>query len=157
MPCAMCDVRYAIDRGDTIFALKIRDHQDWVIRVGERRGQLKGNTLAIYAARADGRLYRIVAGPDAHPAGKPLNKSVWAWWTKFFVFLTDCEVPGTYNISVGKTLAPVVLCGVTNGFRSGWGAEIHAGYCSYTGTARRAGQPVLQEVRNFNACNFAVA
>lgn len=151
------DVQYAIDCGDTIFAPKIRDHLRWAIGVGKRRGQLKDSTLAAYAARADDRLDRLVAGPVAHPAGKALNKQVKAWRTKFFIFLTDREVPATNNISEREIRPSVVFRKVTNGFRSDWGAQIHAGYRSVTGTARLSGQPALQAIRDLTAGNFAVA
>lgn len=151
------DVQYAIDCGDTIFAPKIRDHLRWAIRVGKRRGRLKDSTLAAYAARADNKLDRLVARPVAHPAGQVLNKQIKAWRTKFFVFLTDRDVPATNNISEREIRPSVVFRKVTNGFRSDWGAQIHAGYRSVTGTARLAGQPALQAIRDLIGRKFAVA
>lgn len=151
------DVQYAIDCGDTIFAPKIRDHLRWAIRVGKRRGRLKDSTLAAYAASADNKLDRLVARPVAHPAGQVLNKQIKAWRTKFFVFLTDRDVPATNNISEREIRPSVVFRKVTNGFRSDWGAQIHAGYRSVTGTARLAGQPALQAIRDLIGGKFAVA
>lgn len=151
------DVQYAIDCGDTIFAPKIRDHLRWAIRVGKRRGSLKDSTLAAYAARADNTLDRLVAWPVAHPAGQVLNKQIKAWRTKFFVFLTDREVPATNNISEREIRPSVVFRKVTNGFRSDWGAQIHAGHRSVTGTARLAGQPALQAIRDLIGGKFAIA
>jgi len=151
------DVQYAIDCGDTIFAPKIRDHLRWAIHIGKRRGRLKDSTLAAYAARADNTLDRLVAQPVAHPAGQVLNKQIKAWRTKFFVFLTDREVPATNNISEREIRASVVFRKVTNGFRSDWGAQIHAGYRSVTGTARLGGQPALQAIRDLIGGKFACA
>ena len=51
--------------------------------------------MAAYAATADNKLDRLVA----HPAGKVLNQQIKAWRKKFFVFMTDREVPATNNIS----------------------------------------------------------
>jgi transposase len=46
---------------------------------------------------------------------------------------------------------------VSNGFRLGCGAQIHAGYRSVTGTARLGGKPALQAMRDLIGGNFAVA
>jgi transposase len=89
---ALRDVQYAIDCGDTIFVPKIRDHLRWAIRVGKRRSQLKDNTLAVYAAKTDSKLDRLMIAPVAHPAGKLLLRQIKAWRTKFFVFMPDVSV-----------------------------------------------------------------
>lgn len=151
------DVQYAIDSGDTIFAPKIRDHLRWAIRVGKRRGRLKDSTLAAYAAKADDKLDELVAAPVAHPAGKVLKKQIKAWRTKFFVFMTDRDVPATNNVSEREIRPSVVFRKVTNGFRSDWGAQIHAGYRSVTGTARLNGQPALDAIRDLIGGTFALA
>jgi transposase len=46
---------------------------------------------------------------------------------------------------------------VTNGFRSDWGAQVHAGYRSVTGTARLTGKSALAAVRDLVDGGFAVA
>lgn len=91
-----------------------------------------------------------------HPAGQVLNKQIKAWRTNFFVFLTDREVPATNNISEREIRPSVAFRKVTNGFRSDWGAQIHAGYRSVTGTACLHGQPALRAIRDFIGGNFAV-
>lgn len=151
------DVQYAIDCGDTIFAPKVRDHLRWAIRVGRRRHHLKDSTLASYAARADLRLSRMMLAPVAQPAGKALMKQIKAWRAKFFVFLTDRAVPATNNVSEREIRPSVVFRKVTGGFRSDWGAAIHAGYRSVTGTARLQGQSALGAIRNLVDGSFAVA
>lgn len=151
------DIQYAIDCGDSVFAPKIRDHLRWCIGVGRRREQLKDTTLKAYAARAEDRLDRLLAIPAAHPAGAVLKKQVKAWRTKFFVFITDRRVPATNNISEREIRPSVVFREVTNGFRSEWGAQIHAGYRSVTGTARLAGKTPIEAVRSLVDGTFAVA
>jgi len=151
------DVQYAIDSGDTIFAPKIRDHLRWAIGVGRRRHTLKDSTLVSYAAKADLKLSRLMHAPVAHPAGKALLKQVKGWRTKFFVFLTNRDVPATNNISEREIRPSVVFRKVTNGFRSDWGAQIHAGYRSVTGTARLSGQSALAAVRDLVDGKFALA
>ena len=95
--------------------------------------------------------------PVAHRAGKVLLKQVKAWRAKFFVFMTDRNVPATNNISEREIRPSVVFRKVTNGFRSDWSAQIHAGYRSITGTARLQGQPAFAAVRDLIDGNFAVA
>lgn len=151
------DVQYAIDSGDTAFAPHIRDHLRWAIKVGRRRDQLKDSTLAAYAAKADNILDRLVARPVAHPAGRVLLKQIKAWRGKFFVFLTNRDVPATNNISEREIRPSVVFRKVTNGFRSDWGAQIHAGYRSVTGTARLSGQSALSAIRDLVDGRFAPA
>lgn len=151
------DVQYAIDCGDTIFAPKIRDHLRWAIRVGKRRHKLRSSTLAHYAVRADNKLTQLMRAPVAHPAGKLLLRQIKAWRTKSFVFLTNRNVPATNNISEREIRPSVVFRKVTNGFRSDWGAQIHAGYRSVTGTARLGGKSALNAIRDLIDGNFAVA
>lgn len=143
------DVQYAIDCGDSVFAPKIRDHLRWAIGVGKRRDELKDSTLASYAAKADRKLDKLLAVPAAHPAGRELQRQVKAWRTKFFLFLTDREVPPTNNVSEQQIRPSVVFRKVTNGFRAAWGAAVHAGYRSITGTARLKGTAALDAVRDF--------
>jgi len=151
------DVQYAIDCGDRAFAPKVRDHLRWAIRIGKRRSSLKDTTLAAYCAKADTVLTRLMRMPIAHPAGKILLKQIKAWRGKFFVFLTNRDVPATNNISEREIRPSVVFRKVTNGFRSDWGAQIHAGYRSVTGTARLQGKSALQAVRELVEGKFAVA
>jgi len=151
------DVQYAIDCGDTIFAPKVRDHLRWAIRVGKRRSTLKDATLAAYAAKADSQLTRLMRMPIAHPAGQVLLRQIKAWRAKFFVFLANRDVPATNNISEREIRPSVVFRKVTNGFRSDWGAQIHAGYRSVTGTARLSGQSALSAIRDLVDGSFAVA
>lgn len=151
------DVQYAIDCGDTAFAPKIRDHLRWAIRIGKRRSSLKDTTLAAYAAKADNLLTRLMQMPIAHPAGRVLLKQIKAWRGKFFVFLTNRDVPATNNVSEREIRPSVVFRKVTNGFRSDWGAQIHAGYRSVTGTARLTGKSALVAIRELVDGRFAVA
>jgi hypothetical protein len=70
--------------------------------------------------------------------------------------LQDRDVPPTNNISEREIRPSVVFRKVTNGFRSDWGAQIHAGYRSVTGTARIAGQTALAAIQNLVDGKFAV-
>lgn len=148
------DVQYAIDCGDAVFAPRLRDLLRWAIRIGRRRQLLQPTTLRHYHARAERRLDALVATPAAHPAGRDLQTAVKAWRTKFFVFLEDPDVPATNNACEREIRPSVVFRKVTGGFRSDWGAAIHAGYRSVTGTARLHGQTALQSISQLLAGTF---
>jgi transposase len=141
------DVQYAIDCGDSIVAPKIRDLLRWTIRVGRRRDELRDTTLAQYHARAERKLDALLGTPAAHPAGRVLQAQAKAWRTKFFVFLADRRVPATNNVSEREIRPSVVFRKVTNGFRSDWGADVHAGYRSLTSTARLHAHTAIDAVR----------
>ncbi len=66
-------------------------------------------------------------------------------------------MPPTNNVSEQEIRPSVVFRKVTNGFRSEWGAQIHAGYRSVTGTARLRGAPALDAIRSLIDGKFAVA
>jgi transposase len=148
------DVQYAIDCGDAVFAPRLRELLRWTIRIGRRRDALRPTTLRHYHARAERRLDALVATPAAHPAGRDLQTAVKAWRTKFFVFLEDPDVPATNNACEREIRPSVVFRKVTGGFRSDWGARIHAGYRSVTGTARLHGQTALQSIGHLLAGTF---
>ncbi|HYH19757.1 MAG TPA: IS66 family transposase [Azospirillum sp.] len=151
------DVQYAIDCGDTVLASKIRDHLRWAIRVGKRRSDLKDSTLAAYAAKAERGLDALLGVPAAHPAGREQQRQIKAWRGKFFVFLADRRVPPTNNGSEQEIRPSVIFRKVTNGFRSEWGPDVHAGYRSVTGTARRQGQSAWTAIRDLIDGTFVVA
>jgi len=148
------DVQYAIDCGDTVFAPRLRELLRWAIRIGRRRDALRPTTLRHYHARAERRLDALVTMPAAHPAGRERQTAVKAWRTKFFVFLEDREVPATNNVCEREIRPSVVFRKVTGGFRSDWGAQIHAGYRSVTGTARLHGQTALNSIGQLLAGTF---
>jgi transposase len=151
------DVQYAIDCGDHVFAPRLRDLLRWAIRIGRRRDTLKPTTLRTYHAQAERRLDALVAVPAAHPAGRELQTAVKAWRTKYFLFLEDPDVPATNNVCERELRPSVVFRKVTGGFRSDWGAAIHAGYRSVTGTARLQGHTPIQAVNQLLAGRFTPA
>jgi len=57
-------------------------------------------------------------------------------------------VPATNNESEREVRHSVVFRKVTGGFRSTWGAEVHAGYRSLTSTAARTGQTAFDAIRD---------
>jgi len=118
-------------------------------------GQITNQAAVAYRARAERLLDALVATPAAHPGGRDLQTAVKAWRTKFFVFLEDPDVSPTNNACEREIRPSVVFRKVTGGFRSDWGAAIHAGYRSVTGTARLHGQTALQSIGHLLAGTFA--
>ena len=55
-------------------------------------------------------------------------------------------MPSTNNVSEREIRSSVIFRKVTGGFRSEWGARIHAGYRSITGTARLQGKTALEAI-----------
>lgn len=126
----------------------MRDLLRWAIRIGRRREALRATTRrqdhGEDHARAERRRDALVAVPAAHPAGRQLQTAVKAWRTKFFALLEAPDVPATNNVSERKIRPSVVFRKVTGGFRSDWGAQIHAGCRSVTGTASLHGSAAFQ-------------
>jgi transposase len=150
------DVQYAVEAGEPRFAPALRRLLGWAIAVGRRRPALKDSTLAHYRGEADRRLDRLLALPATTPAGTELQRQTKRWRGQFFTFLTDRAVPPTNNAAERALRPSVIFRKVTNGFRSLWGADVHALIRSVIGTGRLngftahqaiarslAGQPIL--------------
>lgn len=133
------DVQYVIDVGEPCFAPALRRLLCWAIAVGRRRPTLKDSTLAQYHAKADRRLDRLLAMPIITEAGAELRRQTKRWRSQFFTFLTDRAVPPTNNASERALRPSVIFRKVTNGFRSLWGADVHAQTRSVVGTGRLNG------------------
>jgi len=141
------DVQCAIDCGDSVVALKIRDLLRWTIRFGRRRDELRDTTLAEYHAKTDRRLDALLGTPAAHPDGRALQAQINAWRGKFLVFLTDRRVPEANNISEREIRPSVVFRKVTNGVRTECGAGVHVGCRSLTCTAKLHAHTAIHVVR----------
>jgi transposase len=133
------DVQYAIDAGEPRFAPGLRDLLCWAVAVARRRPTLKDATLARYRGQADRRLDRLLAMPAVTPAGAALQRQTKRWRGQFFTFMEDRAVPPTNNAAERALRPSVIFRKVTNGFRSLWGAEVHAHARSVIGTGRLNG------------------
>ena len=149
------DVQYAIDAGDAAFAPALRRLLCWAIAVGRRRADLKDTTLAQYHAKAERRLDRVLALPVMTEAGADLLRQTKRWRRQVFTFMTDRQVPPTNNGAERALRPSVVFRKVTNGFRSLWGADVHALTRSVIGTARLNGVAAHQAI--VNALNGTVS
>ena len=140
------DVQYAVEAGEPRFAPALRRLLCWAIAVGRRRPALRDGTLAHYRGEADRRLDRLLAIPAATPAGAELQRQTKRWRGQFFTFMTDRAVPPTNNGAERALRPSVIFRKVTNGFRSLWGAEVHALIRSVIGTGRLNGFTAHQAI-----------
>ena len=147
------DVQYAVDAGEPRFAPALRRLLCWAVAVGRRRAALKDTTLAQYRAKAGRRLDRLLAPPAATPAGAELQQQTRRWrgqsrrWRgQFVTSMTARDVPATNNAAERALRPGVIFRKVTNGFRSPWGADVHALIRSVIGTSRLNGFTAHQAV-----------
>jgi transposase len=140
------DVQYAIDAGEAGFAPALRRLLCWAIAVGRRRPSLRDSTLAQYRAKAERRLDCLLIMPAATEAGAGLLRQTKRWRGQFFTFITARDVPPTNNASERALRPSVIFRKVTNGFRSLWGADVHAQIRSVIGTGRLNGLSAYQAI-----------
>jgi transposase len=140
------DVQYAVEAGEPRFAPALRRLLCWALAVGRRRPALKDSTLAHYRGEADRRLDRLLTLPATTPAGAELQRQTKRWRGQFFTFMTDRAVPPTNNGAERALRPSVIFRKVTNGFRSLWGAEVHALIRSVIGTGRLNGFTAHQAI-----------
>lgn len=141
------DIRYALDGGDDRFARLLKRLILRALAIGRRRPGLKDSTLRQYLYQLERRLDEVMAIKPSHAQAVKLRQITAAIRQHLFVFVTDRDVPPTNNDSE-RTLRPsVVFRKVTNGFRSGWGADAYAAVRSVVSTGRRHGLTPLQAIR----------
>jgi transposase len=145
------DVQYAVDAGEAGFAPALRRLLCWAIAVGRRRPSLRDSTLAQYRAKAERRLDRLLIMPAATETGAELLRQTKRWRAQFFTFMTARDVPPTNNAAERALRPSVIFRKVTNGFRSLWGADVHALIRSVIGTGR------LNDLSAFQAISRALA
>src|SRR6266581_9712448 len=64
------DVQYAIDAGDISFAPGIKNLLKQAIAIGHRRDRLADTTLAVYAAKLEAKLDRLLQIEPANQEGQ---------------------------------------------------------------------------------------
>jgi transposase len=116
------------------------------------------STLAQYRAKADRRLDRLLSMPAVTAAGAELQRQTKRWRAQFFTFMTDRDVPPTNNAAERALRPSVIFRKVTSGFRSIWGADIHALIRSVIGTGRLNGFSAHQAIaRSLTGQNILAA
>ena len=138
------DAQYAIDAGDTGFALGFQKLLRRAAAIGQRRPELKDTTLAQYRADLDRRLDRLLAVSPTVEAGRKLARAIRKCRGDLFVFITRRDVPATNNDCERALRPSVIFRKVTGGFRSQWGARTYADALSVIATGRLHGRSALQ-------------
>jgi transposase len=141
------DAQFAIDAGDTGFAVGFRRLLQRAVGIGRRRPELKDSTLLQYRADLDRRLDRLLAATPSTEAGQKLARAIRKCRGDLFVFITRRDVPATNNDCEQALRPSVVFRKVTGGFRSEWGAHTYADAASVIATGRRRGLSALQALR----------
>ncbi len=130
------DAQYAIDEGDTVFALGFRFLLLRAMAIGRRRPGLQDSTLRQYHGNLERRLDRLLSQPPDTPAA-----------LRLFRFVTRRDVPSTNNACERALRPSVIFRKITGGFRSPWGAEVYAAAASVIATGRIYGLTALQALR----------
>ena len=141
------DVQYAIDAGDVSFAPGIKNLLKQAVAIGHRRARLAASTLAVYAAKLEAKLDRLLQIEPANWQGQKLLRIIKKYRQNLFVFVTNLALPPTNNGSEQALRPCVIFRKITNCFRSQWGAKLYADVRSVLETARRRGIPILQSIR----------
>ena len=141
------DVQYAIDKGDTVLAPKLRRLLADACAIGRRRDKLSDTTLCAYARKLDNRLDAIMALTPGTDAGAALHKMFKKIRAHLFVFVTNREITPTNNGSERAVRPCTVYRKVTNGFRAEWAAELYADVRTAVETGRRRSVRAIDAIR----------
>ena len=143
------DAQYAIDAGDTAFALGFKFLLLRAMAIGRRRPDLKDSTLGHYLGDLERRLDRLLSGavPDT-PAARRLFNAMRRDRDDLFRFVTRRDVPYTNNACERALRPSVIFRKVTGCFRSQWGAKVYAAAASVIATGRLHGLTALQALTN---------
>lgn len=142
------DATYAIDEGDTGFALGFRFLLLRAVAIGRRRDELKHSTLTYHQADLQRRLDRLLSGatPD-RPAARCLFRATRRDRDDLFRFITRRDVPYTNN-ACERTLRPsAIVRKVTGGFRAEWSAKVYAAAAGVIATGQLHGMTALAALR----------
>ena len=144
----MRDAQYAIECGDNLFAPACKALLKRACAIDRRKDHFAGATLRNLARELDRRLYAVLALPPMTAEGVKLKATMAAAREHPFVFAARRDVPTTNNVSERALRPSVIFRKVTNGFRSGWGAEVHADICSVIATGLLNGCTAFDAIRN---------
>ena len=143
----MRDAQYAIECGDSLFAPAFKALLKRACAIDRRKDHLAGVTLQAHARDLDRRLDTVLGMRPMTAEGVKLRASMAAARDNLFVFITRRDVPATNNVSERALRPSVIFRKVTNGFRSGWGAEVYADICSVIATGLLNGSTALNAIR----------
>lgn len=142
------DAQYAIDEGDSAFALGFKLLLLRAMSIGRRRPKLKDSTLDQYHGDLERRLDRLLAHPPDTPAARRLFNAMRRDRDDLFRFVTRRDVPYTNNACERALRPSVIFRKVTGCFRSLWGANVYAAAASVIATGRLYGLTALNALAN---------
>ena len=145
------DAQYALDSGDTVLACRVIPLLCRAIRVWRHRERLIARHGAGVIDTFFWRFFLELSGMVGEPisgnkVAEKFRRSLVTWQDRLFVFLTEPDVPPTNNSSEQALRWSAVFRKVTNCFRTGWGAKLHADVRSVIETARRRGIGALEAI-----------
>jgi transposase len=142
------DAQYAIDDGDTGFAIPFKVLLLRAMAIGRRRPGLQDSTLKQYRADLDRRLDRLLAEPPKNRSARKLFNAMRRDRDDLFRFITRRDVPYTNN-GCERALRPsVIFRKVTGCFRSHWGARLYAATASVIATGKLNGKSALHAIQD---------
>jgi transposase len=142
------DAKYAIEDGDTVFAVGFRSLLLRAVAIGRRREALKDTTLAQYRADLERQLDRLLSGPEPkRNAARRLFRAMRRDRYDLLRFVTRRDVPYTNNACERALRPSVIFRKVTNCFRAAWGAKVYAAAASVIATGQLHGHTALEALR----------
>jgi transposase len=139
------ELQYVVDQEQSAWARACQDLFRLAIhRAHQRdRGELWGAAYTAAVRKLEADCDALLATPVAGAEASRLWVRFRAHREQLFVFLYDPAVPPTNNASEQALRHSVVHRKVTGGFRSDWGAEVHAIITTVLDTARKRGEDLL--------------
>lgn len=143
------DCQYAIDGGDIRFSWDVMALFKRAIKLGKRRGEMDQQCMKAVKRRVLQELNYLLkkVGPMTKE-GRNLKRRYTEHRDSLFTFFDDVRVNPTNNLSEQGLRPSVIFRKVTNGYRSGWGADLYAAIRSVIGTGKRQGLTAHQSIQN---------
>ena len=141
------DCRYAIEAGDAVFAPRMKALLLRAVVLARRHRALAASTRREYRRRLERDLDAVMALAPSNQHGQRLRRRYGRWREHLFTFLDHPEVTADNNASERDLRPTATYRKVTGGFRSTWGADLHAAVRSVIGTAARHGIDAFQAIR----------
>jgi transposase len=120
----------------------------YAVDLHHKRQNLSPEDFKLRVARVERICDRLLNRPNAPPEiGKLLRRYI-KHRQSLFVFLHRTDVEPTNNVAEQALRPSVIHRKVTNGFRSGWGAEAYAAIASVIHTAERSGVHAFHAIQS---------
>ena len=141
------DCRYAIEAGGTIFAPRMKALLLRAVVLARRHRHLAETARREYRRRLEHALDAVIALIPTNRHGQRPRKRYGKLREHPFTFLDHPDVTAGNNSSERELRPIAAYRKVAGGFRSTWGANLHAAVRSIIGTAARRGIDAYQAIR----------